>query len=48
MGLHRHNMDRRKKEGILYIKENIQAYEIKSKREADSDETVWSNTVSGD
>ena len=28
---------------ILYIKESIQAYEIKFEREADCDEVVWCN-----
>ena len=31
---------------ILYIKEYIQAYEIKLEREADCDENVWCNTFS--
>ena len=30
---------------ILYIKEYIQAYEIKLEREADYDEAVWCNIV---
>ena len=32
---------------ILYVKESIQAYEIKLEREADSDEAVWCKIVSG-
>ena len=32
---------------ILYIKESIQAYEIKLEREADCDEAVWCKIVSG-
>ena len=32
---------------ILYIKESIQGYEIKLEREADCDEAVWCNIVSG-
>ena len=32
---------------ILYVKESIQAYEIKSEREADCDEAVWCKIVSG-
>ena len=32
---------------ILYIKESIQAYEIKLEREADCDEAVWCNIVTG-
>ena len=32
---------------ILYIKESIQAYEIKSERKADYDEAVWCKLVSG-
>ena len=32
---------------ILYIKESIQAYKIKLEREADCDEAVWCNIVSG-
>ena len=35
----------RKKGGILYVKESIQAYEIKLEREADYDEAVWCKTV---
>ena len=39
----------RKEEGgvILYIKESIKAYEIKLEREADCDEAVWCNIVTG-
>ena len=36
-----------KKGGILYVKESIQAYKIKSEREADCDEAVWWKIVSG-
>ena len=32
---------------ILYVKEYIQAYEIKLESEADYDEAVWRKTVSG-
>ena len=32
---------------MLYIKESIQAYEIKLEMEADCDEAVWFNIVSG-
>ena len=32
---------------ILYIKESIQAYEIKLGREANCDEAVWCNIVTG-
>ena len=32
---------------ILYIKESIQAYEIKLEKEADSEEAVWCNIVTG-
>ena len=32
---------------ILYIKEYIQAYEIKLEREADCDEAVWCHIVTG-
>ena len=32
---------------ILYVKKSIQAYEIKLEREADCDEAVWCNIVSG-
>ena len=32
---------------ILYVKESIQAYEIKLEREADFDEAVWYKTVTG-
>ena len=32
---------------IVYIKESIQAYEIKLKREAHCDEAVWCNIVTG-
>ena len=35
------------KGGIVYIKESIQAYEIKLEREADCDEAVWCNIVTG-
>ena len=36
----------RRGEGILYIKESIQAYEIKLEREADCEEAVWCNIFS--
>ena len=32
---------------ILYVKESIQAYEIKLEREADCDKAVWCKIVSG-
>ena len=32
---------------ILYVKESIQAYEIKLEREADCDEAAWCNIVTG-
>ena len=32
---------------ILYVKQSIQAYEIKLEREADCDEAVWCKIVSG-
>ena len=32
---------------ILYVKESIQVYEIKLESEADYDEAVWCNIVSG-
>ena len=32
---------------ILYIKESIQAYELKLAREANCDEAVWCNIVTG-
>ena len=32
---------------ILYVKESIQAYEIKLEKEADCDEAVWCKIVSG-
>ena len=32
---------------ILYVKESIQAYEIKLKREADCDEAVWCKIATG-
>ena len=32
---------------ILYVKESIQAYEIKLEREADYDEAIWCKIVSG-
>ena len=35
------------REVILYIKETIQAYEIKLEREANCDEAVWCNIVTG-
>ena len=36
----------RKDRVILYVKESIQAYEIKLEREADCDEAVWCKIVS--
>ena len=53
LGLTRDVMFRRDRIGrrgggvILYIKESIQAYEIKLDREADYDEAVWCNIVTG-
>ena len=32
---------------ILYMKDSIQAYEIKLEREADCDEAFWCNIVTG-
>ena len=32
---------------ILYTKESIQAYQIKLEREADYDEAVWCNIITG-
>ena len=32
---------------ILHIKESVQAYEVKLEREADCDEAVWCNIVTG-
>ena len=32
---------------ILYIKESIQAYEIKLEKEAECEEVVWCNIVTG-
>ncbi|KAK2155173.1 hypothetical protein NP493_2102g00003 [Ridgeia piscesae] len=32
---------------ILYIKESIQAYEIKLEKEAECEEAVWCNIVTG-
>ena len=32
---------------ILYIKESIQAYEIKLEKEAECEEAVWCNKVTG-
>ena len=32
---------------ISYIKESIQAYEIKLEREANCDEAVWCNIITG-
>ena len=40
--------DRRRGGGvILYVKESIQAYEIKLERETDRDETVWCKIITG-
>ena len=53
LGLKEYVMIRRDRIGrrgggvILYIKESIQAYEIKLEREADCDEAVWCNIVRG-
>ena len=53
LGLTRYLMFRRDRIGrrgggvILYVKESIQAYEIKLEREADCDEAVWCKIVSG-
>ena len=53
LGLTRYVMFRRDRIGrrgggvILYVKESIQAYEIKLEREADYDEAVWCKIVSG-
>ena len=53
LGLTGYEMFRRDRIGrrgggvILYIKESIQAYEIKLEREADYDEAVWCKIVSG-
>ena len=52
-GLARYVMFRRDQIGrrgggvILYVKESIQAYEIKLEREVDYDEAVWCKIVSG-
>ena len=43
----RHLIGRRGGEVILYVKEYIQAYEIKLEREADYDEAIWCKIVSG-
>ena len=43
----RDRIGRRGGEVILYVKESIQAYEIKLEREADCGEAVWCNTVTG-
>ena len=40
-------MGRKGGEVILYVKESIQAYEIKLESEADYDEAVWCKIVSG-
>ena len=38
----------RRRGGVsLYVKEYIQAYEIKLEREADCDEAIWCKIVSG-
>ena len=53
LGLTRYVMFRKDRKGrrggevILYVKESIQAYEIKLEREADCDEAVWCKIVSG-
>ena len=43
----RDQIRRRGRGVILYVKESIQAYEIKLEREADYDEAVWCKIVSG-
>ena len=43
----RDQIGRRGEGVIVYVKESIQAYEIKLKREAECDEAVWCKTVSG-
>ena len=43
----RYQIGRRGGGVILYVKEYIQAYEIKLEREADCDEALWCKIVSG-
>ena len=43
----RYRIGRRGGGVIVYVKESIQAYEIKLEREADYDEAVWCKLVSG-
>ena len=43
----RDRIGRRRGGVILYVKESIQAYEIKLEREADYDEAVWCKIISG-
>ena len=43
----RDRIGRRGEGVILYVKESIQAHEIKLENEADYDEAVWCNIVSG-
>ena len=43
----RDRIGRRGGGSILYVKESIQAYEIKLERKADYDEPVWCKIVSG-
>ena len=43
----RNRIERRGRGVILYVKESIQAYEIKLESEADYDEVVWCKIVSG-
>ena len=43
----RDRIGRRGGEVILYVKESIQAYEIKLERKVDYDEAVWCKIVSG-
>ena len=43
----RDRMGRRGGGDILYVKESIQAYELKLERKADYDEAVWCKIVSG-
>ena len=45
VSLRRDRIGRRGGGVILYVKESIWAYEIKSEKETDRDEAVWFNTV---
>ena len=40
-------LGRRKGDVILYIKESIQTYEIKFEKDAECEEAVWCNIVTG-